>query len=55
MNQIAEEEASAIIHNRKRNEPSSQAEGSEATIDDDDYDIMVSYLKIFIINTFAKL
>lgn len=58
MEQIAEEEEAKAVaaHNRKRNEPSSQAEGSEATMDDDDYDTMVSYLKIsFINNIFAEL
>ena len=40
MNQIAEEEASTVVHNRKQNETSSQIEGSEATNDDDDYDII---------------
>lgn len=45
MDQIAEEEARTVVtHNRKRNEPSSQTGESEAAIDDDDYDIMVSYL-----------
>ena len=49
MDQIAEEEATTIVQNRKRNNDlSSQVEGSEVTINDDDYDIMVSYLKLFI-------
>jgi hypothetical protein len=58
MEQIAEEEEAKAVaaHNRKRNELSSQAERSEATMDDDDYDTMVSYLKIsFINNIFAEL
>ena len=43
MEQIADEEAKVTVHNRKRNEPSSQAGGSEVTMDDDDdYDNLVS-------------
>jgi len=55
MRQIAEEEANNFTsHNRKRNESSQTGETELGIEDDDDYDMMVSYL-VHLLIYFAEL